>query len=86
MYFGDPAKSKAWAESLAAQDPVGIMRDLLQIEALQLKNSQMRIKQGMRMEANFASYLEILNQRYNSDGVRAAETRLLARSAAAKVN
>lgn len=86
MYFGDPAKSQAWAQSLAGQDPVGVMRDLLQIQSLQIKNAQMRLQQGMRMETNLASYLEILNQKYNTQNVRTAEARMLSKAASNKVN
>ncbi len=62
QYFGTSARGIQWQKSLTTQEDVGIMRDLIQIQALLLKDAQMSLRQGYRTEGNIAALSKMATQ------------------------
>ncbi|MDW5419126.1 hypothetical protein R6242_21365 [Iodobacter sp. CM08] len=81
QYFGSNPRGLAWQKSLTVQEDVGVLRDLIQIQALILKDAQLSLIQGLGMEGNIAALSKMATKK-QSDQIRAAESRLAGQSAA----
>lgn len=80
QYFGTSQRGLEWQKSLARQDDIGVMRDLIQIQALILKDAQLSLRQGVRIEGNVAALSKMATKK-QSDDVRRAESKIKTQSA-----
>ena len=58
QYFGGD-RAMDWAKSLSSQAKRGVLIDLVKIQGLDLKATERRIRQNMRIEANLAALLAL---------------------------
>jgi len=84
QYFGTK-RAADWARDQAGQAQRGVIVDLVKIQGLQLKVRERRIRENLRLEANFAALLELENQRVNSPQAQRASQQIANETAAGKV-